>query len=176
MGKFIFIFIAVLEILKIANCLPYRGIVFPKDDDNGKNARAELNNYNFEEESNNNCDNDNYYDNHHHTNDAASFQHDPEFHRRLNLQQHSNNFQHNPQYHQSHQIPQDIHHSPEYNYNQDINVEGSNGRRNTRTDDAPNDNSLSPVSNVDPLIAQRTILDAPTNCKQRNFKGRCIKY
>lgn len=166
--------IVLIQFQILCNCLPRKPIIFPRNDQSVEfddfNARAELNNYNFEESSD----------------DKSGHFHDNE--------QHQQQQQHQEQgkstnyiviYHRLNILPQDLYHSPEFQTEPEETDSNLSNINQTSLDEhkhvltaSPDDNSSianHPQSNDMEYLA-RSIFEVPKNCKYVTAKGKCINY
>lgn len=157
MSQLLLILVLTLGTLNSCCSFPYKTQSLSQADD-WHEDRKNLNNYNFEEQPQINCG--------HQSHQHHQQYHNNELNGHLNAQQYP---AYNSLYNRLFPIPQDVHHRPQY-YPQNNHPNGFNNESN-RDDiyaDATEEEEI--------IFPARTLLDAPRNCKQYNFKGKCIKY
>lgn len=159
MAHLIFIFLLILATLNFCWTLPYKSQIFAQEHEDRRN----FNNYNFEDQPEHNCQHQHrHHQNHNHLHnfDVAEFQ---------------RSF-HNPLWNRLFPIPQDLYHRLEIPINTINNKRTVTHFQQKQNEIYADINAAETEEEENVEFEPRTILDAPKNCKQTNFKGKCIKY
>ena len=151
MFKFLIKFVLILATVHYCCSLPYKGnnYSYNTGEREEHKDRHNLNNYNFEEEPQYNC-----------------------------RQQHNHNeIQHNSdrQHYPLHVSLYDLWHLNRYNVKA-LNLPTNPKHNEIYADPDEEEEGTEEMTNDNMESRARTIFDPTKNCKQRNFKGRCIKY